>query len=300
MRSPHALKAGDPLRIVPAPSADDTSGVNCRAGPSPRSGRDHVARTIGNTRSFMSGGGVDGRADACPRLGRDPRSARPRPGPRCCDRRCASASAPPSPPAIYWGPDLVLLYNDSWSEIPAERHPGCLGRPGREVWTDIWDIVAPQFVAVMETGEGFSAFDQPLPMVRERRAARHLLGLQLHGRWSTGDGQRARRAEPGPRAHRPGAGRPAPAVPPRPRGRAARPGRPRRRRGGGDARARPPTSARARVGFGEMQADDRHGPARDALHGGPRPPWRAPSTSTGSARPPSTGRGGARPCSAPT
>ncbi|MBE7220631.1 MAG: PAS domain-containing protein, partial [Caulobacteraceae bacterium] len=71
------------------------------------------------------------------------------------------------PTAIYWGPDLFLLYNDGWSPIPAERHPGCLGRPGRAVWGDIWDIIGPQFARVMETGEGFSAFDQLLPMVRD-------------------------------------------------------------------------------------------------------------------------------------
>ncbi|WP_237480380.1 response regulator [Lichenibacterium dinghuense] len=35
------------------------------------------------------------------------------------------------------------------------------------MWSDIWEIIAPQFAAVMETGEGFSAFDQPLPMVRD-------------------------------------------------------------------------------------------------------------------------------------
>ena len=79
-------------------------------------------------------------------------------------RICLSSAFPT---AIYWGEDLVLLYNDSWSEIPAERHPGCLGRPARAVWSDIWDIIAPQFAAVMDSGEGFSAFDQHLPMVRD-------------------------------------------------------------------------------------------------------------------------------------
>lgn len=70
------------------------------------------------------------------------------------------------PTAIYWGPDLRLLYNDAWAPIPAERHPWALGRPGAEVWPDIWDIVGPQFERVLLTGEGFSAFDQMLPMER--------------------------------------------------------------------------------------------------------------------------------------
>lgn len=70
------------------------------------------------------------------------------------------------PTAIYWGRELRLLYNDAWAPIPAERHPWALGRPGAEVWADIWDIVGPQFEAVMRTGEGFSIFDQMLPMER--------------------------------------------------------------------------------------------------------------------------------------
>lgn len=71
------------------------------------------------------------------------------------------------PTAIYWGPELRLLYNDAWAPIAAERHPGALGRPAAEVWSDIWDVVGPQFAQVIESGEGFSTFDQMLPMVRD-------------------------------------------------------------------------------------------------------------------------------------
>lgn len=71
------------------------------------------------------------------------------------------------PTAIYWGPELRLLYNDAWAHIPAERHPWSLGRPGAEVWHDIWDVVGPQFERVLATGEGFSAYDQLLMMERD-------------------------------------------------------------------------------------------------------------------------------------
>lgn len=71
------------------------------------------------------------------------------------------------PTAIYWGPELLLLYNDAWAPIPAERHPLALGRAGKDVWTDIWHVVGPQFEEVLRTGEGLSTFDQMLPMVRD-------------------------------------------------------------------------------------------------------------------------------------
>lgn len=70
------------------------------------------------------------------------------------------------PTAIYWGPELRLLYNDAWAPIPAERHPDALGRAGKGVWPDIWHIVGPQFEDVLRTGKGVSTFDQMLPMVR--------------------------------------------------------------------------------------------------------------------------------------
>ena len=70
------------------------------------------------------------------------------------------------PTAIYWGADFCLLYNDAWAPIPADRHPAVLGRPAREVWASIWDIVGPQMEASVSKGEGFSAFDQLLMMER--------------------------------------------------------------------------------------------------------------------------------------
>ena len=70
------------------------------------------------------------------------------------------------PIAIYWGSDLVLLYNDEWSPIPGEKHPWVLGRPAREAWPEIWHIIEPLFQKVMATGEATRSRDQLLPMHR--------------------------------------------------------------------------------------------------------------------------------------
>lgn len=71
------------------------------------------------------------------------------------------------PTAIYWGREYRLLYNDAWSPIPADRHPWALGRPGAEVWADIWDVVGPQMEQVLDTGRGFATYDQLLMMERD-------------------------------------------------------------------------------------------------------------------------------------
>ena len=70
------------------------------------------------------------------------------------------------PIAIYWGSDLSLIYNDAWSDIPGKKHPWALGRPGREVWPEIWDAIGPLFEKVQATGEGVWQQDQLLPMRR--------------------------------------------------------------------------------------------------------------------------------------
>lgn len=70
------------------------------------------------------------------------------------------------PIAIYWGSELALLYNDAWSPIPGEKHPWALGRPGREVWPEIWNDIGPLYEQVQVTGEGVWQQDQLLPMRR--------------------------------------------------------------------------------------------------------------------------------------
>lgn len=70
------------------------------------------------------------------------------------------------PTAIYWGGELRLLYNDAWAPIPGPRHPAALGAPAREVWSDIWHVIEPQFIHLISTGEGIFVEDQLLPMRR--------------------------------------------------------------------------------------------------------------------------------------
>ncbi len=54
---------------------------------------------------------------------------------------------------IWWGPDLVMLYNDAYRDIIAEKHPAALGHPGRECWPEIWHIIGPMLEGVLQRGE---------------------------------------------------------------------------------------------------------------------------------------------------
>jgi PAS domain S-box-containing protein len=54
------------------------------------------------------------------------------------------------PMFLAWGPDLGLVYNDAGAIILGGRHPGALGRPLREIWTTIWDDIAPVIQRALE------------------------------------------------------------------------------------------------------------------------------------------------------
>jgi PAS domain S-box-containing protein len=74
------------------------------------------------------------------------------------------------PMYIWWGEDGACLYNDAYREsIGPERHPGSLGRPAREVWDEIWDIIGPQIEQVMSGGGATWHEDHLVPITRHGR-----------------------------------------------------------------------------------------------------------------------------------
>src|SRR3954465_5500177 len=58
------------------------------------------------------------------------------------------------PILLWWGPELVKIYNDDYARILGAKHPAALGRPGREVWPEIWDIIGPMLEGVLAGGGG--------------------------------------------------------------------------------------------------------------------------------------------------
>ena len=54
----------------------------------------------------------------------------------------------PFPINLWCGRDLLLIYNDAYSVVLARKHPRALGRPGSEVWGEIWPQIAAMFDAI--------------------------------------------------------------------------------------------------------------------------------------------------------
>ncbi len=70
------------------------------------------------------------------------------------------------PVLIWWGPDLVKIYNDAYIQLIGTKHPGALGSSGRVVWPEIWNTIGPLLAGVMERGEANWADDLLLLLER--------------------------------------------------------------------------------------------------------------------------------------
>ncbi len=71
------------------------------------------------------------------------------------------------PIVLLCGPELVVLYNDAYIPILGRKHPHlALGRPGREAWAEIWDLIGPMLEGVLATGKATWSADQLLVIDR--------------------------------------------------------------------------------------------------------------------------------------
>src|SRR5215831_12625747 len=71
------------------------------------------------------------------------------------------------PMSVRWGPDLIMIYNDAYAPLLAERHPDVLGKPLREVWPEIYKELGALNEAILRgERDGFFAEDHPWTLRR--------------------------------------------------------------------------------------------------------------------------------------
>jgi signal transduction histidine kinase/CheY-like chemotaxis protein len=70
------------------------------------------------------------------------------------------------PMFVWWGEELINLYNDAYKAIVGGKHPDALGQPARVVWREIWDQIAPRAATAMRANEG--TYDEALLLIMER------------------------------------------------------------------------------------------------------------------------------------
>ena len=70
------------------------------------------------------------------------------------------------PMFVWWGDELINLYNDAYVSILGGKHPYALGQPAREVWSEIWDQIGPRAQRAMFRNEG--TYDESLRLIMNR------------------------------------------------------------------------------------------------------------------------------------
>ncbi|MEG8038820.1 PAS domain-containing protein [Sphingomonas sp. LR60] len=82
----------------------------------------------------------------------------------------------PTVGAVLWGPDHLLLYNDAYADVLADRHPTALGRPLLEVFAEVANVLGPQLEEAYRSGRGFLTVDQTLSL--------HRAGMSEETQWT--------------------------------------------------------------------------------------------------------------------
>lgn len=69
--------------------------------------------------------------------------------------------------SIFWAADHILLYNDAWRAFIGDKHPEALGKPGREVFPEIWETIGPKLDDVLAGTGAASECEQRLTLKRD-------------------------------------------------------------------------------------------------------------------------------------
>ena len=70
------------------------------------------------------------------------------------------------PMFVWWGKELINLYNDAYRAIVGGKHPAALGRPASQVWREIWHQVGPRAESTVLKNE--ATYDESLRLIMER------------------------------------------------------------------------------------------------------------------------------------
>jgi PAS domain S-box-containing protein len=122
-------------------------------------------QTASNEADFLAGGGELGsmmRAMDWTRTALGPASGWPR-ALRTAVRILLTSR---QPMFVWWGDQLVNLYNDAYRTILGGKHPQALGQPAHIVWREIWDQVGPRARSAMHDNSG--TYDDALLLIMER------------------------------------------------------------------------------------------------------------------------------------
>ncbi|KAL8849594.1 MAG: hypothetical protein Q9221_005421 [Calogaya cf. arnoldii] len=75
---------------------------------------------------------------------------------------CNLIMASPHPAAMYWGEDLVAIYNEAYILLAGEKHPSLMGQSYKSAWAEIWSEVKDVFESAVSSGQATMKDDDGL------------------------------------------------------------------------------------------------------------------------------------------
>ena len=66
---------------------------------------------------------------------------------------CNLIMASPHPAAMYWGSDLIAIYNEAYILLAGQKHPYLMGKSYQLAWAEIWESVKEVFHSATTTGQ---------------------------------------------------------------------------------------------------------------------------------------------------
>ncbi|KAI5246891.1 hypothetical protein E4T43_02406 [Aureobasidium subglaciale] len=79
---------------------------------------------------------------------------------------CNLIMASPHPAAMYWGQELVAIYNEAYVMLAGQKHPALMGQRYSDAWSEIWPDVKDVFANALHTGEATMKDDDRLFIMR--------------------------------------------------------------------------------------------------------------------------------------
>lgn len=70
------------------------------------------------------------------------------------------------PVTLLWGPDFTLVYNEAYVDLIGDKHPAALGRPAREVFPEVWDLIGPMLQGVVDRRTASWVENEHVPLYR--------------------------------------------------------------------------------------------------------------------------------------
>ena len=79
---------------------------------------------------------------------------------------CEMMLASPDPVTIFWGPDLILIYNEAYVALAGNKHPEMMGGSARVHWKEVWDQYDGLFDQIRVDGKALKQDNSQLFILR--------------------------------------------------------------------------------------------------------------------------------------